>query len=241
MIGPFASLSVAVPIRSIRMSKSEINGVLDELDKATEQSGDKGFHRRRHERHRCRQYAVLVRVKQTGQQPTNFLVPTRNVSNGGVSFLHGAMLHPNTRCTIVFLLPDRRTFRTQGRVVRSRHVTGMIYEIGIGFDAPISVKDLQLGDELPEAPQVPDADDCIKNGPRRLPSARPYCSTLSSNPLGEALQEHHRPSPEDGGLGGPPPSGCFLKRSIICTAPPHCDTSHAAEGPRESNPVPAFS
>ena len=67
----------------------------------------------------------------------SMLLPLRNISAGGLSFLHRSMLHVGTTAAITIPHSNGKSLQRAGRVVRSRHVSGMVYEIGLQFDQPL--------------------------------------------------------------------------------------------------------
>ena len=128
-----AALSKEGPVRSIKLTPQEISKLMAELDQAATASGNEQSCRL-HERFPCRADAVIVKIEPHGLSPKQFVVPIRNISEGGVAFLHNTMLHLGTHCTIYVLLGKGRSFKTTGRVVRCRHLYGMIHEVGLKFD-----------------------------------------------------------------------------------------------------------
>ena len=131
-----AALSKEGPVRSIKLSPQQITKLMAELDRAAAASGnEQGC--RQHERFPCRADAVIVKIEPTGLSPKQFVVPIRNISEGGVAFLHNTMLHHGTHCAIYVLLEKGRSFKTSGRVARCRHLQGMMHEVGLKFDVEV--------------------------------------------------------------------------------------------------------
>lgn len=136
-------------IQSIKLAPAELKELLDELDGyGTER--DEFSSRRQHARLRCRTEAVLVTIDQPGQRVA-FSVPLRNISDGGAAFLHRSMLHNGTPCTFAVLLVGGGRMKVPAKVVRCRHIRGMIYEIGLKFDRAVDLRQLVVeGTELPD-------------------------------------------------------------------------------------------
>ncbi len=128
------ALPKSVPIRSVPLSQKDLNDLLDQLDDAEKKSTITTT-RRAHPRQKCRNAVILVEVEQHGHM-SSFALPLRNISAGGVSFLHRSMLHVGTPATITIPLANGRTFQRSGHILRSRHVGGMVYEIALQFDPP---------------------------------------------------------------------------------------------------------
>lgn len=133
---------VSKPIQSISLSRAQIAELLDSLefhsgsyDPASRDT------RREHERIPCRKSAVLFEL--VGMPETMaFAAPVRNISCGGLCFLHRSMLHVDTPLRMCLLLDNGASFRTAGTVVRARHVMGLIHEVGVKFNKPIDLSQL---------------------------------------------------------------------------------------------------
>lgn len=82
---------------------------------------------------------MALRVVHPGGTATSHLVRSRNLSVGGVGFLHGQFLYPQTACYVV--LPTRwgENVILPGKVGWCRHVTGQSHEIGVRFDQVIQI------------------------------------------------------------------------------------------------------
>lgn len=114
--------------------------VLDELDDAENRSHPE---RRKYERIRYRCLNVALIIREVGHDVA-FMVVTRNLSRGGVSLLHRHAMSPGQPCTVVFPMRDgpKQVFVT-GRTARCRHVRGLLHEVGIRFDKPITESHLK--------------------------------------------------------------------------------------------------
>ncbi len=127
-------------IRSIRLSDHRLQQLLDSLDAGGQAVPAEAARQRKHERVACRLHAVVLRITHR-DEAVNFLVPTRNISRGGLGFLHGSMLHQGTPCKLMLVFKDGRKLKADGTVARCRHVSGMIYEVGVKFDREIDLQD----------------------------------------------------------------------------------------------------
>ncbi len=63
-----------------------------------------------------------------------FLVPTRNISEGGLSYLHGGFVHIGTRCLVQLVTSHGTWNNVIGTVARCRHVGTGLHEVGLEFD-----------------------------------------------------------------------------------------------------------
>ena len=128
--------SVGTAIRSVRLSGAKITEILDQLDR---DSNPAVRDKRATPRYYYRIEDCIVHL-----QPLNsngvvaYTVPTRNLSAGGMAFLNGGFVYTGTRCHVQLLNRRAAQISVEGTVVRCRHLTGNIHEIGIQFDSPIN-------------------------------------------------------------------------------------------------------
>jgi hypothetical protein len=115
---------------------------LDQLDKKA--GNGPGSERRRHARipHRLHDGIEAILTDPDGHE-TVCRVRPRNVSQGGIAFLHEKFLLPDTRCTIMLISNTDQLVEISGDVVDCRHVEGRLHEIAIAFDQPITPSDFQ--------------------------------------------------------------------------------------------------
>ena len=129
----------ALNIKSVRVDKALLRRILDALDNNPCRFE---VNKRRHERLPYRGRQVILHTKQT-ERDVAFIVPTRNISRGGMSFLHGQMMHLDQSCAVDLATNDGNWLTVEGVVVRCRHIKGMIHEIGLKFSRLVNLKDLQ--------------------------------------------------------------------------------------------------
>lgn len=122
--------------RLIREDKSRIRAVLSELDRHTP-AGRTGVSRRKYKRFNYRASDIPMVLVMPGGGVGRFLVSARNLSAGGMSFVHGCFVHPESRCRFM-LVPSAGEKMTVGGVVRScRLLSGRLHEVNVQFDARI--------------------------------------------------------------------------------------------------------
>ena len=95
--------------------------------------------RRREERWEYRMSDIAVLVAHPGGGSGRFLVCSRNLSAGGMGFIHGGYLHPGSDCRIALTRPDGSRLAVEGVVAHCRHVEGPHHEIGIRFQEQIGL------------------------------------------------------------------------------------------------------
>lgn len=108
------------------------------LDRLDGKSGASGGHRR-HERRidtrfEYRKRDVIVRVEHLGGGTTDLLLSSRNLSSGGIGFLHGSFIHKGSKCLVVLIANNGEVLQVPGSIVMCRHVEGLVHEIGVQFD-----------------------------------------------------------------------------------------------------------
>lgn len=122
------------PVRTIRLPPEQIARILDELDVPTT-----GWHTaRRDTRYKYRIHEVVVLMQQPGfAGPMAFIVPTRNISARGLSFLHGGYVHPGTLCVVQLVTTRGGQQNVVGTVRRCRYVQSNVHEVAVHFKTSI--------------------------------------------------------------------------------------------------------
>lgn len=82
---------------------------------------------------------VALRIIHPGGQKTSHLVRSRNLSVGGMGFIHLSFLYPDTACHIALQTRHGESVALSGRVSWCRHVSGKSHEIGFRFDQMIQI------------------------------------------------------------------------------------------------------
>jgi CheY-like chemotaxis protein len=85
--------------------------------------------------------AIRVEMRQATGSVSDLHYACRNLSGTGISLLHNSYVHTGTTCTVHLPLLVGGTAATPGKVMRCRHVKGLIHELGIKFLAPINIRD----------------------------------------------------------------------------------------------------
>ncbi len=122
----------------VKLSSAEREELLQRLDGAA--TRPRGRSRRTDTRLPFRIANVPILIAQPGKVFGRFLVVTRNISGGGLAFVHGSYVHPGTRCHITLPECDGGRAVLKGVTVSCRHVSGMLHEVGLRFDARIDVR-----------------------------------------------------------------------------------------------------
>lgn len=142
--------------------------------------------------------SVPIRIEHPGGGAVELLVCTRNISAGGLAFLHGGYVHRGSRCTVLLPTLDGRRQALVGTVAGGRLVEGRIHEFGVAFEQKVDpsrfvqpdvIADI-VKDELTEARAKEQQEFFARVGhagvqlakvvePPRLIMARSVCRELS--------------------------------------------------------------
>lgn len=140
-------------IKSVRLNEASQRALLSQMEskvKPVEES------HRSEDRQECHLINIPVQVTHPDGGFAKFLICMRNISSGGLSFVHGGFLYPQSEVTIHLPTIWGSIESIKGKVVNCRHVEGQNHEIGVQFDKPI---DRRRYLTLPgETPLDPDPD-----------------------------------------------------------------------------------
>ncbi len=126
-------------IDSLRLSRDEQKQIFarmgeQELPSAGERRGENrlNYHK---------EAGLIVQMHHPGGSIVNYLVRSRNLSSGGIAFLHGAFVYQGTRCAVALMTTANRVAPFNGKVVRCQLVHRHIHDVGVCFDRPIRLSD----------------------------------------------------------------------------------------------------
>lgn len=147
--------------KSARQAQEEqkrqvLEALLNRLD--AQAVSEAGVQRRRSERVHFRQYSVPVRVHHPGGSIAVRRVLTRDISAGGLSFLHNGYLHLNTRLDVVLRRTTGGKDLISGTVAYCSHIGGTWHLVGARLERRIFPKlyvDTDQMGLLPEEPRDP--------------------------------------------------------------------------------------
>lgn len=121
-------------MRTVRLNAERIAELLDRLDQQDAVHGDE----RESRRFRYRMKAVVVHLKQNpGVEAQSYIAPSRDLSAGGFSFLHGGYVHSGTACLAQLITSLGHWHNVVGKVVGCRHVEGNIHVVALRFEQQI--------------------------------------------------------------------------------------------------------
>lgn len=118
-------------IDSIRLSQHQRNELLRSIDRKTQHVADS---KRKHDRIDCPLTNIRLIVHHPDGEIARFIVCTRNISAGGLAFLHGGFLYPGCRCEITLPTVWGGKETLTGHVVTCRHIEKQIHEFGLAVN-----------------------------------------------------------------------------------------------------------
>lgn len=114
------------------MDDAQLEAVLDRLDAAHESGASD---RRSDERYVYRVKSCIIHMQSPGAGTSMaYQVPTRNISSGGMGFLHGGFVHPGTRCVVQLISMHGTWKNAEATVVFCRYVEGLVHDVSVQFD-----------------------------------------------------------------------------------------------------------
>jgi CheY-like chemotaxis protein/HPt (histidine-containing phosphotransfer) domain-containing protein len=121
---------------TVRLSANELSKLYSEMDAGTAANHPK----RAFLRAAFQKLAVRVELHQAAGASTSLNYACRNLSGTGIGLVHSAYVHVGTRCTVHLPTLAGPVAPIPAKVVRCRHVKGLVHEVGIQFDQPINVR-----------------------------------------------------------------------------------------------------
>lgn len=137
---------------SLNLSEAEWGVLIERMEAARGPEVPATRDRRDYEqiRHTFVRRAAL-RIQHPAGNTTTHMVRTRNISCGGLGFVHGAFLYDNTKLHIALQTRMGEGVALAGKVVWSRHIEGQSHEIGVRFAQPIDITEFIEPEEAAKA------------------------------------------------------------------------------------------
>lgn len=121
---------------TLRLSAADLARLYDEMDAGVADDHPK----RAFLRAAFQKLSVKVELHQNAGASTALNYACRNLSGTGIGLVHSAYVHIGTRCTVYLPTLAGQLMPIPARVVRCRHVKGLVHEVGIQFDRSINVR-----------------------------------------------------------------------------------------------------
>ena len=141
-----------------------------------------GAERRAHQRLPYEVDQVMVTVLHPGGTISSFLVSCRDLSVGGMSFMHRGFLYDGTHCKVHLPTLSGEEHTVCGRITRCLHRSGGMHEIGVCFSHEIDPRHfMNVGVEYAEINAVP----------MEMPDLCGRILSICSDAVESGLLEHH--------------------------------------------------
>ena len=121
-------------IESLRMSDATVRKLLERWGHGAAQGSDD--ERRRYERLRYYRRVSITLDSDADEQQT-FTAISGNISRGGMALAVGRFVYADSGITISLALPDGKSMRVTGKVLRCQFLEGRAHEVVILFDSPL--------------------------------------------------------------------------------------------------------
>lgn len=122
---------------TVRVRPMDRKQLLDNLDQAAKENSAQS--RRNNQRMEYRADKIQLSVTHPGGTPGRFFVKARNLSAGGLSFIHGGFLHIGTECKIVLVGVTGEEKVILGKVRTCRYISANVHEVGVQFYEKLDV------------------------------------------------------------------------------------------------------
>jgi CheY-like chemotaxis protein len=132
------SINTTQAIDTVRLSASERKQLIDCIEQGCKSvSPDRD---RRSMRVNIDLNNVVLEIYAAHGEKIRFAVQTRNISNRGLAVIHGRYIHDGACCRAYLpQINDVRVHAIEGRIVRSRHLRGLLHEVVMVFDHPVDL------------------------------------------------------------------------------------------------------
>lgn len=90
---------------------------------------------------------VAVAIKPPEGKWVKYIVRSRNLSPGGIGFIHGAYLHIGSKCLIILKDCHSQVVCIEGRIKRCELIEAPAHDIGVQFNEQIDIDNFVRPDE----------------------------------------------------------------------------------------------
>lgn len=133
-------------VRQLVISNRECELVIKTIDARTAKG--KQHSPRKHQRYSYILADIPICIEHPDGGKIYALVFGRNISNQGMSFLHGGFIHSDSRCTIILKSIEDDPVGLSAKVRHCRLIPGSCHEVGIEFSQEIDIRQFLKESEL---------------------------------------------------------------------------------------------
>jgi len=124
-------------IDTVRLSARDRRKVLDALARGTTQVSRAA--NRRGLRVDFPVPNVFIALAGPTGEPTKYAVTPRNLARRGMAFIHGRFVYADAECGVILPTLKGEWVQLTGKVLRCRHVDGLIHEVSVVFDEAVDL------------------------------------------------------------------------------------------------------
>ncbi len=124
---------------SLRAGERVLASLLDAMDGREPGAGHPS---REFVRWKYRRPVVELQLAMPNGGTNTLFLASRNISRQGMSMLHSAFMYPGTACRVILRSADGTARPIRATVRRCEHRGGKVHEVGLQFEAEISLRDL---------------------------------------------------------------------------------------------------
>lgn len=124
-------------LNSIRLTSRQRHNLLQSIEHTTQGVVSS---RRQHAMHEFHLADVRLEVTHPAGDIARFLVCTRNISAGGLAFLHGGFLYPGCRCVVTLPTVWSAKEKLVCNIITCRHIARHIHEFSVSFQSLIDTR-----------------------------------------------------------------------------------------------------
>lgn len=118
-------------LKSIRMNDACVRALLESMENGAQPVESS---KRTEDRWPLHLPDIPVVVTHPDGATARFLICIRNISSGGLSFIHGSFLYPGSKVVVQTPTIWGNVENLAGRITNCRHFEGQVHEVGVKFD-----------------------------------------------------------------------------------------------------------
>lgn len=132
-------------VDALRLGRDEILRILGAHSVRAAHGGGRGRERRSEPRRACGAYPVaLLEIMHPHGYPGRYRTVVRDISTRGIGLLHGNFVYTGRQCRVTLKGRSGTLVTLAATLVRCQHVEGRVHELGLQFDTPINLDELEL-------------------------------------------------------------------------------------------------
>ncbi len=82
---------------------------------------------------------IAVAIRQADGEWGKYVVRSRDLSPGGIGFIHGSYIHPGSECRVILKDCHEKVVCLEGIVKRCELIEGTAHDVGVQFNEEINI------------------------------------------------------------------------------------------------------